>query len=651
VFRTLSTLIVGVLLCTPLAVAAPERVTRGSLMLENVPDIPTEISARLEQYQNTRQAGFASWLHDGSMLVTTRFGETNQVHRVRQPLGARQQLTFFAEPVNTASVSPDPDLNGFAYLRDVGGNEFFQLYWFDFNSSQSRLLTDGRSRNTGPVWSNRGDRFAYASTRRDGRNYDIYIATPGGDHETHTLALEGSGFWVPMDWSPDDSRLIVINYRSITDAEVHIIDLESGAVTQVNPQDSPVGYAGAAFDRKGTGVYVVHDHGAEFRQLHHFDLATRSSRPLSAHIPWDVSSFTMPRDRETLAFVVNAGGMAELHLLDLKRDRALPAPDLPVGLIGGLGFSPDGRALALVLNTPRSPSDVYVYGMRKRELTRWTESEVGGLDTARFPVPELVSFESFDGLEVPAWVYRPAKAGPHPVIVQIHGGPESQSRPAFNSLYAYWVNELGAAVVSPNVRGSAGYGKTYLQLDNGKLREDSVQDIGALLDWIATQPDLDPERVIVYGGSYGGYMVLASMVHYDERLLGGVSIVGISNFVTFLENTEAYRRDLRRVEYGDERDPEMREFLENISPLNNAHQITSPLFVAQGFNDPRVPYTESEQIVAAVRNNEVPVWYLLAMDEGHGFAKKPNRDFFQAATVLFFRDLIQGDAGAPAANH
>jgi dipeptidyl aminopeptidase/acylaminoacyl peptidase len=283
---------------------------------------------------------------------------------------------------------------------------------------------------------------------------------------------------------------------------------------------------------------------------------------------------------------------------------------------------------------------VFVYDFGKRTLSRWTESEVGGLDTARFPLPELVSFASFDGLEVPAWVYRPAGAGPHPVIVNIHGGPEAQSQPVFNSLFSYWTNELGAAVVSPNVRGSSGYGKTYLQLDNGKLREDSVKDIGALLDWIAAQPDLDQERVIVYGGSYGGYMVLASLVHYDDRLLGGVSVVGISNFVTFLENTESYRRDLRRVEYGDERDPEMRAFLEAISPLNNAEQITSPLFVAQGFNDPRVPYTESEQIVREVRGNGVEVWYLLAMDEGHGFAKKPNRDYFQAATSMFFRELF-----------
>jgi len=646
----LSKILLAVVMALALASAnaAPERVERGSLVLENLPAIPGEITERLEQYQNTRAASFGSWLHDGSMLISTRFADTNQVHRVRKPLGGRQQLTFFQEPVNSASVSPDPALRGFIYGRDSGGNEFFQLYWFDLDSGESRLLTDGRSRNTGPVWSNAGDRFAYASTRRDGRNYDIYIAAPGGNHDTHRLALEGQGLWVPLDWSPDDSRLMVINYRSITDAEVHIVDLESGTVQQLNPQDEPVGYAGAAggaFDRTGKGVYLVHDHGSEFKQLHHYDLSTGRSKPLSAHIPWDVTSFTMPRDRKTLAFVINAGGMDELHLLDLERERALPAPELPVGLIGGLGFSPDGSALALVLNTPQSPSDVHVYGLGRRELVRWTQSEVGGLDTARFPVPDLVSFESFDGLEVPAWVYRPATAGPHPVIVQIHGGPESQSRPAFNSLYAYWVNELGAAVVSPNVRGSAGYGKSYLQLDNGMLRENSVRDIGALLDWIAAQPDLDQERVIVYGGSYGGYMVLASLVHYDARLLGGVSIVGISNFVTFLENTEAYRRDLRRAEYGDERDPAMRALLENISPLNNAAKISSPLFVAQGFNDPRVPYTESEQIVREVRGRGGEVWYLLAMDEGHGFAKKPNRDYFQAATVMFLRELFGHEGG------
>jgi dipeptidyl aminopeptidase/acylaminoacyl peptidase len=620
--------------------AEPQRVERGNLRLENLPPIPAEVTARLEQYQNARAAALASWLHDGGILIATRFADTNQIHRVRMPLGAREQLTFFAEPVNIASVSPDPALQGFVYRRDVGGNEFFQLYWFDYSTGESRLLTDGASRNTDPVWSNRGDRFAFSTTRRDGRNYDVYVATPDSDATGHRLALEGSGLWMPLDWSPDDRRLLVINYRSITDSSIFIVDLDSGALTEVNPQGEPVGYGGALFDRSGGGVFLAHDQGAEFKQLHHLELASGKSTPLSAEIPWDVSEFTLSPDRSLLAFAVNEGGMSKLHLRDLRRNRPLAGPRLPVGLVAGLRFSHDGASLAMAVNTPQSPSDVFVYKLRDRKLTRWTESEVGGLDTARFPLPELVTFPSFDGLEVPAWVYRPAADGPRPVVIQIHGGPEAQSLPAFNPLIAYWVNELGAAVISPNVRGSAGYGKSYLQLDNGMLRENSVKDIGALLDWIATQPDLDTDRVIVYGGSYGGYMVLASLVHFDERLLGGVSVVGISNFVTFLENTESYRRDLRRVEYGDERDPEMRQFLENISPLNNVGRITSPLFVAQGYNDPRVPYTESEQIVQAVRANDVTAWYLLAMDEGHGFAKKANRDYFQAATVMFFRDLF-----------
>jgi protease II len=628
--------------CALVAIAAhaePQRVQRGNLVLENVPEIPARVTARLEQYQNTRGATLGSWLHDGGLLVSTRFGDTNQIHRVSQPLGTRRQLTFFAEPINNAWVSPDSALNGFVYLRDIGGNEFFQLHWFDFASGESRLLSDGASRNTNPVWSNRGDRFAYASTRRDGRNYDVFVGRIDG--EPHQVVMEGEGFWMPMDWSPDDSRLLIINYRSITDSTIFELDLATSRVSQVFPQEIPVGFQWAAYDRSGRGVFLVHDHGAEFKQMHHLDLQSGASTPVSAHIPWDVTGFTMSRDREQLAYVVNEGGMSRLHLFDARRMRPLQGPELPIGLIGELGFDKTGSKLALTLNTPQSPSDVFVYEIRNRRLVRWTESEVGGLDTSRFPLPELVSFPSFDGLEVPAWVLRPEGTGPHPVIVQIHGGPEAQSRPMFNPLFAYWVNELGAAVISPNVRGSAGYGKTYLQLDNGVLREDSVKDIGALLDWIAAQPDLDADRVIVYGGSYGGYMVLASLVHFDERLLGGVSIVGISNFVTFLENTEAYRRDLRRVEYGDERDPEMRAFLEAISPLNNADRIQSPLFVAQGYNDPRVPYTESEQIVEAVRNNGVPVWYLLAMDEGHGFAKKPNRDYFQAATVLFFRELFK----------
>ena len=277
------------------------------------------------------------------------------------------------------------------------------------------------------------------------------------------------------------------------------------------------------------------------------------------------------------------------------------------------------------------------------DLTRWTESEVGGLDTTAFRVPELIRYPTFDmdgaeQREIPAWVYKPAGKGPHPVVISIHGGPEGQSRPSFSSTYQMWIEKLGVAVIRPN-----GYGKTYVGLDNGFKREDSVKDIGALLDWIETQPDLDKDRVAVFGGSYGGYMVLASAVHYSDRLAAAVDIVGISNFVTFLENTQDYRRDLRRVEYGDERDPAMRAHLEKISPLNNVDQISVPMFIVQGENDPRVPVTEAAQVVEALREQGHTVWYMNALNEGHGYRKRENRDIYQQATVLFLQKHLVDD--------
>jgi len=317
-------------------------------------------------------------------------------------------------------------------------------------------------------------------------------------------------------------------------------------------------------------------------------------------------------------------------------------------------FSPDGRKLGLTLNTSKTPSDSFVLqlgegALEYGSLVRWTYSEVGGLDTENFIGPELVHYPTFDSASggpesIPAWVYKPTGKGPHPVIIAIHGGPESQSRPTFSSTYQMWLDKLGAVVIRPNVRGSAGYGKHYMSLDNGFKREDSVRDIGALLDWIATQPDMDKDRVAVYGGSYGGYMVLASAVHYSDRLNAAVDVVGISNFVTFLENTQDYRRDLRRAEYGDEREPAMRKHLQSISPLTNVEKIKIPMLVVQGQNDPRVPVTEAIQVVDGLRAQGQSVWYMNALNEGHGYRKKENRDVYQQAAIMFLQEHLVGDS-------
>lgn len=629
------------------AAAAPDvqRVETGNRISENIPEIPETLSERLAQYQNTRGAAAAGWLADGSLLITTRFGETNQAHRLRMAGGAREQLTFFKEPVNSLRPAPVGGANGFVFGKDVGGSEFWQLFYFDLDTRTARMLTDGRSRNQGPVWSRQGDRIAYATTRRNGRDTDVHIVDLDG---RSVPVVEREGTWFVVGWSPDDRRLLVSQYLSINESRPYLVDIASGAMTPLYDRRRPAAYFGLAFAADGQGLYYVSDETGEFRELRHRDLATGRTRSLSAHIPWDVTQFVLSDDGAYLAFVSNEDGIDKVHLLDLRSGGEIALPELPIGLVGLGGFSADGRRLALTINSATSPSDVYVVDLGEARLTRWTESEVGGLDASRFVAPTLIRYPTFDEVDgkprtIPAFYYRPAGEGPFPVVINIHGGPEAQARPGFNPIAQFLVNELKVAVLVPNVRGSSGYGKTYLQLDDGYRREDAIKDIGALLDWIAQQPELDADRVGVQGGSYGGYMVLASMVHYNQRLRAGIDVVGISNFVTFLENTESYRRDLRRAEYGDERDPKMRAFLEKISPLNNADRISRPLFVAQGANDPRVPASEAEQIVRAVRGNGGDVWYLLFKDEGHGFAKKSNADYYNAAAMLFWQTYLIGD--------
>ena len=625
--------------------AQVERKEQGSLVIENIPEIPQQLKDRIFQYQSTRSASFQDWLHnDEGILISTRFGETSQFHKVNMPGGSREQITFFNEPVGGATICPDENQNVFLFTKDVGGGEFYQIFSFDLNDGNFKMLTDGKSRNGGVSWNNKGDKFSFYSTKRNGTDWDVYIGD-FSDPENPQMVLNEGGAWVAADWSPDDKSLLVVKYVSANESYYYILDLNSNSLTQINPSDEKIAYGGALFSKNGKGIFFSSDEQSEFQRLRYYDLQTKEITVLTEDINWDVQSMTLSEQGDKLAFSVNEDGMTTLYLLDTKSMKYEKVPGLPVGQVYGLSFHPEGGKLAIVLNTPQYPGDVYVLNLSDFSLERWTYSETGGLNTSEFVIPELIHYPTFDGVDgnprmIPAFIYKPKSKGPHPVLIDIHGGPESQSKPYFNPINQYYVNEMGIAIIEPNVRGSEGYGKSYLQLDNGYNRENSVKDIGALLDWIEQQPDLDPERVGVTGGSYGGYMVLSTMFNYNDRIKCGVDIVGISNFVTFLNNTQDYRRDLRRVEYGDERDPDMNEFLNSISPTTNAHKITKPLFVVQGYNDPRVPYTEAEQIVEAVRKNDVNVWYLIAMDEGHGFRKKTNRDFYIWSEVLFYENFL-----------
>jgi dipeptidyl aminopeptidase/acylaminoacyl peptidase len=606
----------------------------ATLVLQGTPEIPDELRGRLEQYLETRSAGLTDISDDGkAILISTRFGSSSQIHLVSRPGGARTQLTFTREPTRGASFVPG-STRAMVFSRDVGGNEQFQLIRHEIGGA-STVLTDGKSRNTGAVWAQGGAALAWASNARNGRDIDVWVSD-GARPGSAALAVEGSGHWQPIDFSADGKRLLIVEYISIAHSKLHLADLENKSVRTITPE-APAAHRSAVLAPDGKRAYVTSDRDGEFTQLYEVDLARGSWRGLTGNIPWNVVDVAISGDGRSLGFVVNEGGYGRLYLLDTRSRRASRVTGVPEGVVHGIRFARKAPVLGFSFASATSTGDVYTYDLRSRKVVRWTDSEMGGLDSARLIEPTLIEFESFDKLKVPAFYYRPRGDGPFPVTVMIHGGPEAQATPTFSPLTQYLASERGVAVLVPNVRGSDGYGKTYLSLDNGMKREDSVKDIGALLDWIAARKELDARRVAVYGGSYGGYMVLASLVHYGERIVAGVDTVGISSFVTFLENTADYRRDLRRVEYGDERDPEMRAFLERISPLNNVEKIESALFVAQGANDPRVPASEAEQIVEAVRARGHDVWYMLARDEGHGFAKKENRDTFLLLTILFLQ--------------
>ena len=518
-----------------------------------------------------------------------------------------------------------------------------------------RQLLSQRLRQHQPLAINRArDRLLVGSTdvdkaggRRENPTLDVALVDPLDPSAARRLVtLPGTG-WGDFSFSFDDRRLAMNEFKSVTETYVWVMDLATGERRRVLPAAGAdpartVASAEVQFSRDGRGLFVTTDRDGEFQRAAYLDLATGALEPFGP-ANWDVERLALSRDGRTIALVVNEAGVGVLRLYDADTRRELPRPQVPIGTVSGAQWHPDSTALAFELDSARSPGDVYVLDVAANRVSRWTESKVEGLDASTFAVETPIEWKSFDGRTITGFVARPDPGrfpGRRPVMIQIHGGPEGQARPGFLGRWNYYVNELGVAVIEPNVRGSTGYGKTFVSLDNGAKREDSVRDIGALLDWIATQPDLDPSRVVVAGGSYGGYMSLAVATAYSDRIAGAIDVVGIANFVTFLERTESYRRDLRRVEYGDERDPAMRAILESISPVNNAAKIRKPLFVAHGRNDPRVPYTEAEQIVETVRRNGTPVWYLLAANEGHGFARKENADYYFYATIRFLQETV-----------
>jgi dipeptidyl aminopeptidase/acylaminoacyl peptidase len=624
---------------------AAAAVVRGNLVFDNIPELRNDAADTLDDYLSAREAKPLGWSPKGQLLIVTRFGDVDQLHVVEHAGGERRQLTFLREPVTQGAFSPDPNRGAYVFLKDVGGNENAQLYYQRLGEPAARLLTDGKSSNGGALWSNTGHEIAFFSTARDGVSRDIDIVEPESGALPRLAVTGDSALWYPLDWSPDDRKLLVLKQVSSAEGYLYVVELSTGQKREVDPAGGKAGIADAKFSRDGQGVYLISDRDGEFAKLRYVNLFTSEKTEISVHIPWDIEQLAISRDGHYLAYVSNEGGIGKLNVLDLRSHQDLVPPRLPVaGVIDSLSFDAEGKRLAFGFAAANRPQDAYVLDLESNRLEAWTASEPGPMDTAKFIVPRLAQFPTFDRTEsgsrqVPLYIYEPPTPGPHPVLVVLHGGPEAQFRPGFDPWIEYVVKELGYAVVAPNVRGSSGYGKTYRSLDNGVLREDAVKDVGALLVWLSLQSAFDAKHIVVSGHSYGGYLALAALVNYSDRLRGGVDFAGITDFIAYLSSAAPYRQNQLRAEYGDVRDPDMRAFLRRISPLTNADRITRPLLIVHGKNDSRVAIGEAEQMANSLRGRGGGAWYLQATDEGHAFRKKQNRDAYYRAFAQFLTTL------------
>lgn len=631
----------------------------AALTMTGVPPVPASLPARVGRYTEFRGAGLADMTPDGErLLVVWRAGPANaertQLHLASAPGQQLRQITTADEPTRSGDFLPS-DPNIIVFERDRGGNEATQVFRRDLTTGIETALTEPGQRCDAGIF-NRAGTAVLATCAK----VDASAAGAGGTANTVSLIdvktgkplarfdLPGTG-WFAGDMTADDRSVLFNRYISASQAEVWRVELHSGQRTRLLPRkgEAPALHFGTAFTQDDRRFTVITDRFGEFRQTYRYDPQSHTFDPVTADVPWDTMGSAVSRDRKRAVFITNEAAVGVARLFDLETLKPLPLP-LPKGTnVTGVELSADGSRLAYSTTSPSAPSEIRMLDLRAAAApatlgTLWVAADTAGIDTSRFAPVEQIAWKSFDGRTITGLIQRPPKSftGKRPVLIDIHGGPEAQARVGFNGRYNFIVNELGIAFIEPNVRGSTGFGKSFHQLDNGRLREDSVKDIGALLDWIARQPDLDASRVVVQGGSYGGYMANAVAVQFSDRIRGVMPAVGISNFVSFLERTESYRRDLRRVEYGDERDPAMRKWMEEIAPLNNAHRIKVPMFIIHGRNDPRVPVQEAEQIAATVRNNGVPVWTMIAENEGHGFGKKENADYLFYARVKFLEKLL-----------
>jgi dipeptidyl aminopeptidase/acylaminoacyl peptidase len=628
---------------TPLPVQGLSTQSAGALVFDAVPPIDPKLSSRLSAYLVGRDAAFLAWLPDNSLLVGTRFADLPQVHRVSAPLGMREQLTWFADPVMKVLASPSGSADGFIFLREHDADGLPQLYYYSFDAHQARMLTNGIGRHGSPLWSADGQHVVFTGNDRDGVTQDIFMSEPGAATPPHLAVAGRDRPWLPLDWSADGHKLLLWQPGSNDQNDLYIGDVNTGSVL---PADvgKHLGIRQARFSADGRGIYFSSVDDGDFAQLRYVDLVTHEAHDVTGAIPWDIVDFQIGVDGRYLAYVTNDSGRDRLTVLDSQSKLELSPAGLPEGRITGLHFDHTGHLLAFAAEGPQAPSDVYVFEPERNQLTRWTHSEPGAVNPQNFVPAQLVQYPTFDHGKagprlIPAFVYRPRTPGTHPVLIDIHDGPAAQFRPGFDAFIQFAVNELGYVVIAPNIRGSTGYGKSYAELDNGPGREDALRDLGSLLVWVGMQKDLNHTQVAVMGQAYGGFMALAMLATYGDRLSGGIIVDGYASLPSYVADGSPSELADRRVEFGDVHDPQALAELNRLSPLNNLAQIRKPVLVFQGLQDSAAQVQQAGQIVAGLRARGGVAWYVTARNEGHDIVHAANREAWLATVAQFLKNL------------
>ena len=631
-------MLTGVLLSRAQSFVAVDK----NLEVLGVPPVPASLVAEVAPYTQMYGLPLAGWDPVKREIWLKGLSSATWISKVKEPGASPETSTIYIQSPGIYDIYFQPQYKYLAYTKDTDGNETFQLYLYEINGGDSKQLSDGKSRNTEPVWNNAGNQIVYSSSPLHADGVNLRVLNPF-EPKTDRLLVQSSGSYLKaLAWSPDDKQVVFCDFLSNTTSTLWLIEVSSGKKIRLSPEtDEKEFYDYPQFTKEGKGVFVLTDHGSDVKRIARIDLASSKFTYVSPSSHWDVDEFQLAPDGKTIAFTTNEDGISRLHLIDVITSKEISVPPIPLGVISDLKWHSNSTDLAFNFKSPRAATDVYAISLRTGKAELWAKSVTNGVDPEKFSLPEVIHWSSFDKRNLSGFLYRPqAKfTGKRPVIIDIHGGPEEQYRPTFGYEHNYFLNELGVVKIYPNVRGSSGYGKKFLKLDNGLMREDAVKDIGALLDWIKTQPDLDADRVMVEGASYGGYLALSTAYVYTDRIRGTISDSGISNLATFVERTEGWRRGLQRSEFGDERNQRSREFMERIAPVNNTSKIKKPLLLIQGQNDPRVPVAEMTKLVAATKER-IPVWYVLAKNEGHGLTQLNNRNYRLYAMILFVKEFL-----------